>query len=401
MVGLRALVVLFLVVLSVPAAAAHAAAPARPTAGWYGVDILGTNLILRADGSQVPLRPPAGQVATMAAGVPSGWVLYMKEPESARAALWFVPLAGGAGQRISPVSGNWKLSHDGTRLVIAGVGDSPAELRTVLLVDLPSLRVVARTEVNTDSNGLNAVGITPDGVVLRESWLENTPTGAAIWDPRTGDVRWARERLWALGTTADGRLLARWSLGSWRSRRSCISLAPVTGSFRRPRYCAGVPRSVIDGYISPDGSVAHLMFNVTEFEYQWGWCAPRTCCAAGGGTPPCPRGRGPAGVLGHRPHGHLHGRLPQRVPVQRVRPVRPVRPAEPRPRADRPAGRRPVRPTRRPIIIDSLTCDDVVARAGARGGLRVARRAPGRPRAGGAAGRARPARARRRAVARP
>ncbi|GAA1805479.1 hypothetical protein GCM10009682_29130 [Luedemannella flava] len=270
MVGLRALVVLFLVVLSVPAAAAHAAAPARPTAGWYGVDILGTNLILRADGSQVPLRPPAGQVATMAAGVPSGWVLYMKEPESARAALWFVPLAGGAGQRISPVSGNWKLSHDGTRLVIAGVGDSPAELRTVLLVDLPSLRVVARTEVNTDSNGLNAVGITPDGVVLRESWLENTPTGAAIWDPRTGDVRWARERLWALGTTADGRLLARWSLGSWRSRRSCISLAPVTGSFRRPRYCAGVPRSVIDGYISPDGSVAHLMFNVTEFEYQWG-----------------------------------------------------------------------------------------------------------------------------------
>jgi hypothetical protein len=243
-------------VSAAPAATVHSP-PARAAAlDTAGLAVLANNTIIRADGRVIRLGLPRGATAISAAQVPSGWLVSAGEPNRT-GALWFFSNAGSP-HRIGPVRGNWAVSSDGGLLVVTGLGAGTDAVSGVVAMDLPSLRVRARTRF-TGATGPLVVGITTDRVVLRQAQGSPGPSIAAVWNLRTGSLRATSSPIW-VWSADDGQALTRVDQRGAGNRPggACVDAVAVTDRLPvgRTGLCTSLALQIQYGGIAPGGGWA-------------------------------------------------------------------------------------------------------------------------------------------------
>jgi hypothetical protein len=169
--------------------------------------------------------------------------------------------SNGVRHPIGVVRGNWAISADGRLLVATGMGAGTAANGDVAAVDLPSLRVRARTRF-AGTNGPLVVGITTERVVLRQALRAPGPSIAAVWNLRTGALRPTGSPLyvWSAG---DGQALTRVDQRGAGTRPSgaCVDAVAVADSLQvgRTGLCTSLALQVQYGGIAPGGGWAAIV----------------------------------------------------------------------------------------------------------------------------------------------
>jgi hypothetical protein len=252
--------------ISAPLTPAHAVpghappAPSRAAAlDTAGLAVLAGNTIIQANGRVIRLALPRGATAVSAAQVPSGWVVGIAEANRTGSLSHFT--STGVRHRIGTIRGNWTVSADGRLLVVTGMGTGTAANNEVVAVDLPSLRVRARTRF-VGTTGPLVVGVTTERVVLRQSLRAPGPSIAAVWNLRTGSLRPTRSPIfvWSAG---DGQALTRVDqrAAGGHPAGACVDAVAVTDSLPvgRTGLCTALAQQIQYGGIAPGGGWAAVI----------------------------------------------------------------------------------------------------------------------------------------------
>lgn len=231
-----------------------ASAPSGLPAASFGLDVLTDGVIVRPDGSRVRPDLPAGVRAVQAIGVPSGWVVLTERTEGPFE-LWFAATVG-APVYVGRTFGNFEVSADGKVLVVTGLSPDPT---TVAAYELPSLRKVRDTTAELGMGPL-VLGISGDRVLLKGASGDSSPSGAAVWNLRTGGLRRASDSVHALGISRDGtvlRLVRQTGASAKDIVGGCLDAVPLTDTLAisNSGVCrADLAAPYVAGGISPDGS---------------------------------------------------------------------------------------------------------------------------------------------------
>jgi hypothetical protein len=227
-----------------------------------GLDVVAGagNLIVPAEGAEFTVPLPAGHGIRGAVRVPGGWVLdsYLdSQGPDGGFWMWFVP----TGQRptsLGRLYGNYRVSRDGRRLVVAGSDEAFA----VSAYELPSLRKVA--EVRIEGPGPFVSGVAGDWAVLRDASGDPGATRAYTWNLRTRQLRGTDAKVNILGVTDDGRVLRRVYQGQ---RRGCVDLVAVADlpTVELTGLCSAAMGALIRwAELSPDGTWVLMATDASE-----------------------------------------------------------------------------------------------------------------------------------------
>lgn len=196
------------------------------------------------------------------ARVPDGWV-FLEEPAHGNETVWFQP-TGSTARRVTDVVGDFRVSDDGTVLVVAGV--RPGRAGEVVAYSLPSLAELRRTTYTP-----------PRGPVVKDvrgDWalLTGVPGWAAVpaelWNVSTGQTIPFADQVntWPLDVAPDGSVLRRVDRiqpndSVTQTVTSCFDVvtpgATVPTGFTG--YCYTAPNdSEASGTLSPTGQWAAL-----------------------------------------------------------------------------------------------------------------------------------------------
>jgi len=160
--------------------------------------------------------------------------------------------------RIGTVRGNWAVSSDGHLLVVTGLGEGTGAISGVTAIDLPSLRVRARTRF-AGTTGPLVVGITTERVVLRQAQGSPAPSIAAVWNLRTGSLQPTSSPIW-VWSAGDGQALTRVDQRGAGTHPSgaCVDAVAVTDRLPvgRTGLCTSLAMQIQYGGIAPGGGWA-------------------------------------------------------------------------------------------------------------------------------------------------
>jgi hypothetical protein len=244
-----------------PSPSATLATPVTP----IPVAVVFGDTIQLADGRRIRLGLPDSERARAATRVASGWIV-ATDPFGT---LWLVrdgerPTFVGGG------SGGYLVTTDGRRLITIGPVSRHDSATLIAALDLPSLAERTLTDLqpllhlvpNHDTVG--AVGVSGDHVVLRIMYTNvGGPTGAAVWDMRTGAVRAVPTKgvwLWSVAADQVLRRIDHPHPTTVQPVLACLDVVDLTMAFGvgETGYCGTQVTSVADGTLSPDGQWAML-----------------------------------------------------------------------------------------------------------------------------------------------
>jgi hypothetical protein len=225
--------------------------PAGFVPGVLGLSVLYRNTIFSADGTSFVL-PFADGVAEVVLAE-NGWVVLTGAQDGQ--SLWYVPRWGQAA-RIGSPGGNFKVSSDGTVLVVTGINGRS----NVDAYRLPSLERFQHTTFDSGT-GPRVAGIAGDRALLNGAQGSPGASTAAVWNLRTGSLRKTAVDVWVWGVARDGRVLRRvdrFVPGTKDRLNACVDVVTMTDTLPTgdTGYCDNDWLDVGGASLSPSGDWA-------------------------------------------------------------------------------------------------------------------------------------------------
>lgn len=210
----------------------------------FSLELVVGDEIVAPDGKRTRIGLPKGYEVSEVSRVPSGWVVQTTAGNGQQ--LWFRPLQGQPRLLSGDCGGSYAISADGKRIAIGGDPDLVVTLR-----ELPSGEELMHTTYEAVLGPLVSA-IVGDRAVIQEMQGGEGPTGAGLWDLRTGSVtRHGDPQLGIHQLSADGTttLSRHYVDGAWCAVFG--SLDDLTPDGAHP-FCD--PSELwLSGNLSPDG----------------------------------------------------------------------------------------------------------------------------------------------------
>ncbi len=197
-----------------PSFAEPPSGPSRPGPGagdlpvFTGLGRVGGPAQVLEGGAVVADLPtsPATAVDNVVA-VPDGWVFLQMagiNTQHPTQAVWFQP-TGGTARRVASVYGDFRVSDDGTVLVVAGV--QPGQAGEIVAYSLPSLSALRSTTFAT-AGGPVVMDVRGDWALLAAA-PGTAPGPGELWNVRTGQTVPFAGPSYPLDVARDGSVLRR------------------------------------------------------------------------------------------------------------------------------------------------------------------------------------------------